>query len=177
MKPHSELLGKLHQLKPRDRAWIVERLSEQERTQLLAKVAAPEAQPDVVSTQLRAVDGRPSQAEPKATDVVRSLSRVEPRQLAAVLKSEPAWLIAAILSVQQPAWGAMLLDALPAAPRTDVERIQLLHMHFGAALTESATRLILTRCHNGQVPVESAFDRIVQRLTTARSRKRLTLHL
>jgi hypothetical protein len=177
MKLRSELLGKLHKLKPRDRAWIVERLSEQERAQLLANVAAPGAEPEVVTAQLSVVEGRATQAEQKPIDVVRSLSRVEPRQVAAVIKNEPAWLIAVIASEQQQAWCTGLLDALPAAQRTDVERIQLKHLRFGAALAESATRLILTRCHNGQVPVESAFERIVERLSTARTKKRLTLHL
>jgi Mg/Co/Ni transporter MgtE len=167
MKLQSELLGKLHKLKPQDRAWIVERLSEQERAQLLSTVAAPEA--GAANLPLSAVD------EPKPADVVRSLSRLEARRVAAVLKHEPAWLVAVILSAQHSSWSKELLDALPAIQRADVERMQPTHV--GPALVESATRHVLTRCHNGNVPVESAFDRLVERLSTARSKKRLTLHL
>lgn len=172
MKSQSELLGKLHKLKPQDRAWIVERLSEQERAQLLSTVAAPEA--GVANMQLSAVEERTAQVESKPADVVRSLSRLEARRVAAALKHEPAWLVAVILSAQQLAWSKELLDALPAIQRADVERMQ--PNQFGPALLESATRQVLIRCHNGNVPVESAFDRLVERLSTARSKKRLHLH-
>jgi flagellar motor switch protein FliG len=162
-------------LKPQDRAWIVERLSQQERAQLLSTVRPPE--PGAASMQVTASEERASQVDSKSIDVVRSLSRVEARRVAAVLKHEPTWLVAVIVSAQQQGWSKELLDALPAAQRTDVERMQLKPMHFGPALVECATRLILTRCHNGNVPVDSAFDRLVERLSSARSRKRLTLHL
>lgn len=171
MKQQSELLGKLHSLSARDRAWIVERLSEQERAQLLATLAAPA--PEVTAASPRPVD-QPSQSDAKPTDVVKVLGRVEPRLVAAISKSEPAWLNAVIAAAQHESWTKAFLDSLPGTLRVEVERLQ--PWSFGAALTESATRLILERCH-GDVPVESPFERLVERLSSSRAKKRMTFHL
>lgn len=165
MKLQSELLGKLHELSAGDRAWIVERLSEQERAQLFATLSTPAAAPEIKST-------NEHRAEPG--DVVKALARVEPRLVAAITKTEPAWLNAVLAAAQHETWSKEFLDALPAALRAEVERAQ--PVQFGAALTESVTRLILQRC-DGNVPVGSAFDRFVERLSSARSKRRMTLHL
>ena len=166
MKSQSELLGKLHKLNARDRAWIVEHLSEQERAQLMSSLAEPV--PEITAMKLQAVERHPP------AQVARTLGRVEPRIVAMITKTEPAWLNAVIASEQDPAWNVAFLDALPAALRADVERLH--PKEFGPALRESVTRLILARCQ-GNVPVESAFERLVERLSSSRSRKRMTLHL
>lgn len=171
MKSQSELLGKLHKLSARDRAWIVEHLSEQERAQLLSSLAEPP--PDITAMQLHAVEHRPA-ADAKSADAARTLGRVEPRIVAMITRTEPAWLNAVIASEQEPAWNTVFMETLPAALRADVERMH--PKEFGPALRESVTRLILARCQ-GNVPVESAFERLVDRLSSSRSRKRMTLHL
>lgn len=165
MKPHSELLGKLHQLSATDRAWIVERLSERERAQLFATLSSPAAAPEIKST----IEHRAESA-----DALKTLSRVEPRLVAAITRTEPAWLNAVIASAQHESWRKAFLDALPTALRADVERS--LASQFGAALTESVTRLVLERCR-GDVPVESPIERFIERLSSARSKRRMTLHL
>lgn len=170
MKSPSELLGKLNQLNARDRAWILEQLSAHERLQLLATLE-PSMPVAVTST-------KPLHIEPKshaqASDVVKALGRAEPRLVAAITRSEPAWLNAVIASAQQESWSKVFIEALPATLRVAVERTQ--PWQFGAALTESATRQILERCR-GNVPVESPFERLVERFSTARSKRRMTLHL
>lgn len=165
MKSQSELLARLHELSAGDRAWIVERLSEQERAQLFATLSSPAATPEIKST-------NEHRAEP--ADVVKTLARIEPRLVAAITKNEPAWLNAVIAAAQHEAWRKAFFDALPASFRGEVERAQALQ--FGPALTESVTRLILERCR-GSVPVESAFERFIERLSSARSKRRMTLHL
>jgi hypothetical protein len=173
MKPQSALLGKLHKLNARDRAWIVEHLSEHERAQLMSSLAEPPA--DVTAVKLHTVvQDRDLPSDAKSADAARTLGRVEPRVVAMITKTEPAWLNAVIASEQEPAWSEIFLEALPATLRADVERMQ--SKQFGPALCESVTRLILARCH-GDVPVESKFERLVERLSSSRSRKRMTLHL
>lgn len=165
MKLQSELLGKLHELSAGDRAWIVERLSEQERAQLFATLSSPGPAPEIENT-------NEHRAEP--VDVVKALARVAPRVVAAITKCEPAWLNAALAAAQHHVWSKAFLEALPAAFRAEVDRA--LALPFGPALTQSVTRLILERCQ-GNVPVGSAFDRFVERLSSARSKRRMTLHL
>ncbi|MFC4312691.1 hypothetical protein ACFPN2_26640 [Steroidobacter flavus] len=166
MKSQSELLGQLHRLNARDRAWIVEHLSEQERAQLMSSLAQPT--PDITAMKLHAVEHHSS------ADSARTLGRVEPRIVAMITRTEPAWLNAVIVSEQEPTWSVAFLEALPATLRADVERMH--PKEFGPALRESVTRLVLARCQ-GNVPVESAFERLVERLSSSRSRKRMTLHL
>lgn len=164
MKLQSQLLGKLHELSTGDRAWIVERLSEQERAQLFATLSAPDAQ---------AASAQPS-SDASFGDVVKVLARVEPHLVAEITKNEPAWLNAALAAAQHETWSKAFLDALPAALRAEAARAA--SSQFGPALTESVTRLILERC-DGSVPIRSAFDRLVERLSSARSKRRMTLHL
>lgn len=170
MKSQSELLGQLHKLNARDRAWIVEHLSDQERARLMSSLAEPA--PGITAMKLHAVEHPP--ADVKSADAARTLGRVEPRIVAMITKTEPAWLNAVIASEQEPAWNEVFLETLPATLRAEVERMH--PKEFGAALRESVTRLILARCQ-GNVPVESTFERLVDRLSSARSRKRMTLHL
>lgn len=169
MKSQSELLGKLHRLSARDRAWILEHLSEQERARLLSSLTDPAAA--ITDTQ-RSVEQSPADA--RSVDAAKILGRVEPRLAATITRSEPAWLNAVVASTQDSAWRVAFMESLPASVRADVERIQ--PKEFGPALRESVTRLILARC-DGNVPVESAFERLVERLSSSRSRKRMTLHL
>ena len=171
MKPQSELLGKLHRLSAGDRAWILERLSAQERSQLLATLEPPALPPEATNSKPPHIE---SKTQGETSDVVKALGRVEPRLVAAITRNEPAWLNAVIAAAQHESWSKALLEALPATLRVEVERTQ--PWHFGAALTESATRQILERC-SGNVPVESPFERLVERLSSARSKRRMTLHL
>jgi hypothetical protein len=171
MKSPSELLGKLHRLSARDRAWIVEHLSEQERAQLMSTLAEPATV--VTDVGLHAVE-QARQSGASSADTARTLARVEPRLVAMVTRTEPAWLNAAIAATQDAAWNTAFLESLPAPLRNDVERMQ--SRQFGPALRESVTRLVLARCQ-GDVPVESAFERLLERLSSSRSRKRMTLHL
>ncbi|HWK50777.1 MAG TPA: hypothetical protein VNR40_12875, partial [Steroidobacter sp.] len=151
MKSQSELLNQLHKLNARDRAWIVEQLSEQERAQLISSLT--ESTPAVTDMQAQAVEQQ-VRIDTDSADCARGLSRVEPRVVAAVAQTEPAWLSAVIASEQSPAWSVAFLEALPSTLRAEVERIH--PKDFGAALRESVTRLALARCQ-GDVPVESAF--------------------
>lgn len=171
MKSPSELLGKLHRLSARDRAWIVEHLSEQERAQLMSSLAEPAA---VITDLKLKVVAQPRESGATSTDAARTLGRVEPRLVAMVTRTEPAWLNAVIAATQDAAWNGAFVESLPASLRPDVERTH--SKEFGPALRESVTRLVLARCQ-GDVPVESAFERLVERLSSSRSRKRMTLHL
>lgn len=171
MKLQTELLSRLHRLNARDRAWLVDHLSEQERAQLVTSLAGPAV--DIEAMKLHVVEHQP-QNETQSADVARMLARVEPRVVATITRTEPAWLNAVVASGQDAAWSSAFLEALPATLRADVQRAH--PRQFGPALCESVTRLILVRCQ-GNVPIESAFERLVERLSSSRSRKRMTLHL
>lgn len=168
MTLQSELLGKLHKLSSSDRAWIVEHLSESERSQLFSTLSDSAPTAEVVATRLTAVE------PPAAPDAVKALGRVEPRHMAALAKSESAWLVAVLVSAQSEDWRAAFLEASPAVLRAEVERIQA--RTYGAALTESVARLMLARSPM-EVPRESVFERLVERLGSSRSKRRMTLHL
>lgn len=173
MKPQAELLGRLQQLNPQDRGWIMQQLSERERAQLLSTLEIPEQAPEVVSTKLHEVQAA-ALAEPKKTGSERTLSRVEPRTMAALLKHEPAWIAAIVLQGQDESWSHEVLDALPSLQRSEVERARA--QSFGDALVQAVLRQVLERCQ-GDVATASAFDRLVERIGSSRTKRRLTLHL
>lgn len=150
MSLQKDLLNKLQRLAPSDRAWVVEHLSPQEKAQLLASVAD----------------------EPVVTHPV---SGSDPRQLAQVLKHEPAWLIAAVLGAQREASAKAVLETLPVPRREEIERLQ--RLGFGPALVAAALEVVSAQTPEPVTRNESAFARLVDRLGSSRSRKRLTLHL
>ncbi len=171
MKPQADLLGRLQQLNPQDRGWIMQQLSERERAQLLSTLDVPT--PEVVSTKLHEVPAV-APAEPKKTGTDKTLSRVEPRTMAALLKHEPAWIAAIVLQGQDESWSGPVLDALPSLQRTEVERARA--QSFGEELVRTVLRQVLEQCQ-GDVATASAFDRLVERISASRSKRRLTLHL
>lgn len=173
MKPQATLLGRLQQLNGRDRSWIMQQLSERERSQLLATLETSEPAPEVVNAKVQEVRPAP-QPDTKKTEDAKTLSRVEARTMAALLRYEPAWIAAVVIQGQDDAWSKDVLDALPALQRSEVEKARA--QTFGAGLTQAVVRQVLARCV-GEVATVSAFDRLVERIGASRSRRRLTLHL
>ncbi len=173
MKTDPTLLSRLQQLNATDRGWVMQQLSEVERAQLLATLEAAEQPVEVVSMNVREV--RPvAPSDNRKNEGAKSLSRVEPRIMAALLRHEPAWIAALVLQSQDASWSRELLDAMPALQRSEVERIR--SQTFGAELVQAVTKQVLARCQ-GDVAAVSAFDRLVERIGASRSKRRLTLHL
>ena len=166
MKPQTTLLGRLQQLNAQDRSWIMQQLSERERSQLLATLEEPAKAPEVRPA--------PVALDVKKHDGAKTLSRVEPRAMAALLRHEPAWIAAIVIHAADDGWSREVLDALPTLQRSEVERART--QSFGEELTQAVVRHVLERCQ-GDVATVSAFDRLVERISASRSKRRLTLHL
>lgn len=174
MKPYGELLGRLQQLSSQDRSWIMQQLTDRERAKLLEKLETPEIAPEIAEPKLREAAQPAASSDAKRTDPIKALLKVDPRIVAALLKHEPAWLGAGVLAGQEESWSKAVLDALPASQRSDVERIR--SQSFGDELMQSAARQILARCQ-ADVTATSAFDRLVEKISASRSKRRLSLHL
>ena len=173
MKPQATLLGRLQQLNARDRGWIMQQLSERERSQLLATLETPEPAPEVVTAKVQEMRPAP-QPDTKKNEAARTLSRVEPRAMATLLRGEPAWIAAIVIQGQDDHWSKEVLEALPALQRSEVEKARA--QTFGDELMQAVVRQVLARCQ-GDVATVSAFARLVERIGASRSRRRLTLHL
>jgi hypothetical protein len=128
----------LHTLEPGDRAWLVERLAEPERTALrpllteLGTLGIP-ADRGLVEEVVAVVRGAP--AAPKAgpapdaappagaeeapgAEQLRTIELADPARLAAILRGEPPGLIVKLLALRPWPWtGAVLAQLRPAVAR------------------------------------------------------------
>lgn len=173
MKSQADLMGRLQQLNVQDRSWIMQQLSERERAQLLATLEAPEQAAEAVSAKAPQAPAV-APVEPKKNDGAKALARVEPRAMASLLRHEPAWIAALVIQGRDESWSKEVLDALPALLRSQVERACA--QSFGEELTQAVVRQVLAHCQ-GEMATVSVFDRLVEKISASRSRRRLTLHL
>jgi hypothetical protein len=160
----TDTLQRLHALGAEDRAWILSKLPASAKSLLLAAASGKRSQVAPVT--------------PAASDPPALPPGLEPLQVAAALKEEPAWLAAAALEGAAESWVAEVLQKLPAVLRADIAHVR----RAGCALTPSARQALikLLLAKLGQAaprPAQSGFQVLLERLSASRSRKRLTLHL
>ena len=159
----ADILQRLHGLAAEDRTWILGRLPAPAKSTLLAAASGEPSRP------LAAACGFEAPALPHT---------LTPQSVAAALKDEPAWLVAAVLEGTAESWAAAVIAHLPAVMRSDIATMR----HAGSRLPlharQTLIRLFLAKVGQAEPPpVPSRFHTLFERLSASRSRKRLMLHL
>jgi hypothetical protein len=174
MKNHADVIALLGTLSDSDRTWIIGKLPAHAKSRLLAAGA------DRNST-VSAAPKTPSLkevVEPTNRASFDALARAQFAQIVQVLRGEPAWLIAVLLSAHEWTWQAELLTALSPAVRSDVAHVQRSAGAFSAHLVDTLMRLIAERVSGGTLSHRpSRFESLVERVRASRSKRRLSLHL
>lgn len=174
MNAQAEALTLLHDLTAEDRAWLIAQLPAEARSRLLAESDANEG-----GDALKVVPAsRAPEVDASESSALDGLVTVDVAALALVLKDEPPWLIAALLEARTWSWATEFLDALPALTRSQVTSTRRAGCSFAPLLAETLARLIVLRLGHGEAPRSpSTFETLVARLSAARSKKRLSIHL
>ena len=166
MNTASEVLAKLGALTEADRTWILAQLPAAAKARLLADPAMLETLPVV-----------PDLTESEEHSVHRALAKAESARVLRVLEQEPTWLIVAVLQVRDWPWRTEVLQALSEPQRMEVVRLQSV-CTFTVHTLDAVCRALLRKVSDSELPQpESRFAKMVAKLGSARTRKRLTLHL
>jgi len=148
MKSAEDVLARLCSLAEQDRAWIIEQLPADAKARLLG--------------------------EQRAVSPISSASLAEAAHACAALRTEPAWVLAAILQVQPEPWRTKFLAGLPEWTRLQVQR--LAPVIYTAQMLDSILQLAREKVADcAQAPRDSRFAGLVAKLSAARGRKRWSL--
>ena len=178
MKTRADVVALLGTLCDADRAWIVGKLPSHAKSRLLAAGSDLSSATPASTAHASATSASKQPAVPANRELYDVLVRTDPQSVINVLRNEPAWLIAAVLSAQEWPWHSDLLMALAPSVRSDVTCIQKIGTTFAAPLIDSLVRLVASRASSGVTPQrQSKFETLVSRLAASRSKKRLSLHL
>lgn len=175
MNTELDVLARLGELNEADRSWILSKLPAHSRKKLLAAVTNEPAEPNAPS--LRETKAAParltSSDDAEEFSIVR---RADPSTLADVLRNEPAYIVAALISAHRWPWRDALIQAMPHFQRAEIvnlsEKIQLTSEMCASIVKLAAKRL--SRVEPSPQP-RSRFEMLVERIAAARSRKRSTL--
>jgi hypothetical protein len=166
MNSASEVLAKLGALTEADRLWILAQLPASAKARLLDDPSALHALPVV-----------PDLNESEEHSIHRALAKAEPERVLRVLEREPTWLIVAVLGVRDWPWRAAVLEGLPESQRVDVSRVSSISA-FTVHTLDALCRALLRKVSDAEPSQpESKFSQLVAKLSSSRSRRRLTLHL
>ena len=154
MTAASNLLARIAALHPSDRQWLLAQASAETRARLT--VALEAAHRGALS----------------ARDMIASAT---PEHVARALQTQPAWLAAVLLQMDEWPWSAALLKRVPAMQRAVVGQPALaLKPALAAAILNSFARS-LTLIETSAIPSPSprlpAFEALVQRVRTSRSQE------
>jgi len=115
----------LHSVGADDQAWLLDRLSDQQRSALrgllgeLAQLGIPR-QPELLHEALPAANAaRPAPGHP-ADALIRRLSALSVDRVDGLLRSEPADVIARLLAMAPWPWEAALVQRIPAPKQQDI---------------------------------------------------------
>jgi hypothetical protein len=123
-----ELLARLARLDDRDRAWLLGELPPAMRRDIATMLADEPENPAPVAT----------------SPAANGWETLDAQHLAAVLESEPAWLVSAVTRGTEPRWRERLLQAMGSRRRHDIG----LADRSGGALGTRAMSLVLEGCHD-----------------------------
>jgi hypothetical protein len=160
MTAAAKLLARIATLHPSDRQWLLTQASAQTRAHLqVALEAANTARPDNGAT-----PGHRDALSPR--DLIASAT---PEHVARALQSQPAWLCAVLLRMDEWPWSAALLKRLPVTqrPMPTVDRPALpLKPALAAAILKSFARSLALIEGAGTAPSPRLppFEALVQRL-------------
>ena len=166
-------LGKLH---PSDRAWILHQLSPRERSALMDIASADTALP-IKGPATAAPDTTKVAASPAAeVDHVAETRRADVGRVVEVLQWEPAWVVAALMSIESWPWSASALQSMPATLRADVTDLMRRPLNPTAAMRERLIAYFVDALQDvGNRPMPSRWQSLVRRAEAVLVRKRLVL--
>jgi hypothetical protein len=170
MKSPRDVLTRLSSLAEKDRVWILARLPADAKARLLeGRRAVPPPEPSSPPTPL------PGANELEARSPRRLLSEVDAARVCHALRTEPAWVLAAILKVQVWPWQAKLLASLSESTRLEVQR--LVSVTYTTQMLDSIVRLAQQKVADCGAPSRnSRFARLAAKLSAARARKRWSVY-
>lgn len=138
MSTQQQVLDRLGTLRPRDRAWILKRLSPHERTALM-DVAMRTAPGAAVASTMVTARAAPASVQ---KEHVTTLRLADTDVIANVLRREPPWLVAAVLAIEDWPWTQEVLQLLPLPVRNEV-----LHLsEKPIALTPALREALIQNC-------------------------------
>jgi hypothetical protein len=133
MSTTDRALERLAQLSASDRTWVVQRLSAAAKSRLRA---ASDGEPK----RAPATGTSPVPAEaPIEADVIERLAAARADRIIATLRSEPRWLICAVLRTHEWPWTRQFMQALSPSTRVEVSRLE----HQGISLSRPALDAVL----------------------------------
>jgi len=169
MTPRNSI-DRLSRLEAGDRAWILGQLSAREKAALMDKVCA-----DTPAEGHARAPTTINTPPPVGDSGIERLRAATANAIAGVLRVEPAWVIAAVLSVEHWPWQGELLQQLPAGLRSDVAQL-LSNRRPSAATCESLVRLVVTQLGGEHRPAPPSLLRsLLHRLEVVFVNKRLAL--
>jgi hypothetical protein len=140
MTPRNNI-DRLSRLEAGDRAWILGQLSAREKAALMDKVCAdtPADDPARRTSATEEVTAPP----PVGYSESERLRAANATAIAAVLRAEPVWVIATMLSIEHWPWHVEFMQQLPAGQRSDVVQSLSHARRPSAAACESLVRLVV----------------------------------
>ena len=167
-------IDRLSRLEAGDRAWILGQLSAREKAALMDKVCAdtPAGDPARRASATEEVTAPP----PVGYSESERLRAANASAIAGVLRAEPVWVIAAVLSIEHWPWHGEFMQQLPAGLRSDVVQALSSARRPSAAVCESLVRLAVKQLdieHSAAPP--SLLRSLLHRLEVMFVNKRLEL--
>lgn len=164
-----DILKTLSALSATDRSWIIDKLSPQARSKLLQRAPSMKAEPAVERPPIAAAN-RP---DPAVDHMYECLQRVEAAAIASLLKGEPVWVAAALLSAQQWPWYRAVLDLMPGS-RAEIERVLDSGAGFTRSLQDAVVRIVSAKVAAlAPTPEASRFEQLVAKVRSSRLNRRL----
>jgi hypothetical protein len=167
-------IDRLSRLEAGDRAWILGQLSAREKAALMDKVCAdtPAEDPARRASATEEVTAPP----PVGYSESERLRAANPSAIAGVLRAEPVWVIAAVLSIEHWPWHGEFMQQLPAGLRSDVVQALSSARRPSAAACESLVRLAVKQLDIGHSAAPPSLLRsLLHRLEVMFVNKRLAL--
>jgi hypothetical protein len=165
MSALAEVLAKLASLSETDREWVLGQLSPGAKRKLLHS-AKPEPAPPAPAP---AIVTAPA-AESKADDASGLIARASAATMREVLRGEPDWFVAALMGAGDWPWAGEYLGSQSSSVRWELEPSRMAPTaHMKSSVIAAAAAVLQS---HAPAPEPTRFESILQRLSTARSRRR-----
>jgi len=167
-------IDRLSRLEAGDRAWILGQLSAREKAALMDKVCAdtPAGDPARRASATEEVTAPP----PVGYSESERLRAANASAIAGVLRVEPVWVIAAVLSIEHWPWHGEFMQQLPAGLRSDVVQALSSARRPSAAACELLVRLAVKQLDVEHIAAPPSLLRsLLHRLEVMFVNKRLAL--
>jgi hypothetical protein len=171
MTPRSSI-DRLSRLEAGDRVWILGQLSAREKAALMDKVCADTPAGNPARHTPITITAPP----PVGDSAMERLRHATSGAVARALRAEPAWLIAAVLSIDVWPWRSEFLQQLPAGLRSEIAQSLGNAKRPTDAVCDALVRLAIGRIEGERRPPRRSLVRsLLHRLEVVLVNKRLTL--